>query len=343
MIDAKETAGVLRITEEQMDSLPLSGRVFTDLALLDSSVQKAAPGVFFGERGTVFTVNGQSGRSNSFLVDGLDNNDQTSGTTLNAFYSQQVIDEFVLLTHQYAPEFGSASGGVLNIITKRGTNELGWGAFVQGSAAQWNNSGDFVDSLPERGETQDSVESGHAGFNFSGPFKKDRAFFFVAYEHMEFSDLISLHRPGAGGYRRPGRHRRRPVRRAVQRRQPVPAHRLQSRPVEHVDVAACRGRPGNAGSQRRRGDDAGERDSPSRSGTHAGRHVDHRGLGQPDQRGPRSWRRTRPSISSPTRTGPGWRVPPASSAATSSTCRIAANNGLQFVENLTLADRGTTP
>ena len=65
LIDAKETAAVLRITEEQMDSLPLSGRVFTDMALLDSSVQKAAPGVFFGERGTVFTVNGQSGRSNS--------------------------------------------------------------------------------------------------------------------------------------------------------------------------------------------------------------------------------------------------------------------------------------
>jgi hypothetical protein len=190
LIDAKETAGVMRINEEQMEALPLSGRVFTDLALLDSSVQKAAPGVFFGERGTVFTVNGQSGRSNSFLVDGLDNNDQTSGTTLNAFYSQQVIDEFVLLTHQYRPEFGNASGGVLNIVTKRGSNQFGWSAFAQGSSAQWNNSGEFVDSLPERDESEDSINRYWAGFTFSGPIKKDKAFYFVAYEHMDFDDLI---------------------------------------------------------------------------------------------------------------------------------------------------------
>ena len=50
-----------------------------------------APGNQFGERGAVLTVNGQSGRSNSFLVDGMDNNDLTSGTTLNSFFSQQVV------------------------------------------------------------------------------------------------------------------------------------------------------------------------------------------------------------------------------------------------------------
>jgi hypothetical protein len=191
LVDAKETASALRVNEEQVASLPLSGRVFTDLALLDSSVQPAAPGTFIGERGSVFTVNGQSGRSNSFLVDGLDNNDMTSGTSLNAFYSQQVIEEFVLLTNQYAPEFGHASGGVLNIVTKRGTNEQGWEAFLQGSAAKWNSPGDFVSSLPDRGSPDDTSNRLHTGFNFSGPFKQDRAFYFLAYEHMDFDDLIA--------------------------------------------------------------------------------------------------------------------------------------------------------
>ena len=89
LIDRKETAGGLRIAGSDAEALPLGGRTFTDLALLDSSVRQAGAGNYVGERGAAFTVNGQSGRSNSFLVDGLDNNDQTSGTTLNSYFSQQ--------------------------------------------------------------------------------------------------------------------------------------------------------------------------------------------------------------------------------------------------------------
>jgi hypothetical protein len=190
LIDPRETAGALRVSAVQADHLPLSGRVFTDLALLDSSVRPAAPGNFFGERGSVFVINGQSGRSNSFLVDGLDNNDQTSGTTLNSFYSQQVIQEFVLLTHQYLPEFGRASGGILNIVTKRGGNEPAWQFFAQGTNSKWNESGAFVDALPEKWTSEDAVGRYQAGFSFGGPFKKDRAFYFLAYEHQEHEDLV---------------------------------------------------------------------------------------------------------------------------------------------------------
>jgi len=190
LIDRRETAGTLRVDAGQVETLPMAGRVFTDLALLDSSVRPAAPGNFFGERGSVFVVNGQSGRSNSFLVDGLDNNDQTSGTTLNSFYSQQVIQEFVLLTHQYLPEFGRASGGVLNIVTRRGSNEPTWEAFAQGSSSDWNDSGAFVDSLPATWTAEDAVNRYQTGFTLGGPFKKDRAFYFLAYEHQENDDLV---------------------------------------------------------------------------------------------------------------------------------------------------------
>lgn len=190
LIDPRETTGTLRVDAGQVDTLPMAGRVFTDLALLDSSVRPAAQGNFFGERGSVFVVNGQSGRSNSFLVDGLDNNDQTSGTTLNSFYSQQVIQEFVLMTHQYLPEFGRASGGVLNIVTRRGSNDPSWEAFAQGSSSNWNDSGPFVDSLPTTWTAEDAVNRYQTGFSFGGPFKKDRAFYFFAYEHQENDDLV---------------------------------------------------------------------------------------------------------------------------------------------------------
>jgi len=202
LIDPKETTGKLRVSAQQADNLPLSGRVVTDLAMLDSSVQRAAPGNYFGERGSVFTLNGQSGRSNSFLVDGLDNNDQISGTTTNSFYSQQVIQEFVLMTHQYSPEFGRASGGIMNIVTRSGTNEFDWEVFVQGSASQWNGPGDFVDALPDSGLSQDSGSRLQTGFRLGGPFKKDRSFYFLAYEHQRISDVIpfvGVTRPGQPG------------------------------------------------------------------------------------------------------------------------------------------------
>jgi hypothetical protein len=190
LIDPMETAGKLRIDAVQVEKLPLSGRVFTDLALLDSTVRPSAPGNFFGERGSVFVINGQSGRSNSFLIDGMDNNDQTSGTTLNSFYSQQVIQEFVLLTHQYSPEFGRASGGVLNVVTRRGGNERNLEVFTQGTSSRWNESGDFIDSLPVKSTSKGAVSRYQAGFSLSGPFKADRAFYFLAYEHQESDDLV---------------------------------------------------------------------------------------------------------------------------------------------------------
>ncbi len=204
LVDRRETGGQLRLTSAQAGAIPLAGRQLVDLAVLDSSVRQAAPGNFYGEREAVFVVNGQSGRSNSFLVDGLDNNDPVSGTSLNGTFSPQVIDQFVLLKSQFAPEFGRASGGVLNIVTKRGTNEAGWGGFVEGTHDAWNESGDFVDSLPAGETSQEAVSRFAGGVNVSGPLRKDRAFYFAAFEHQEADELLpftGVDREGSAGGR----------------------------------------------------------------------------------------------------------------------------------------------
>jgi len=204
LVDRKTTGAELRVESAQLDGLPLAGRAFTDLALLDASVRQAAPGNFYGERGSVFVVNGQSGRSNAFLVDGLDNNDQTSGTALNAFFSQQVIQEFVLSTHQYAPEFGRASGGVLNIVTKRGTNQRRWDAFFQGTAADWSAPGSFVEDLPATAGQRATDARFQGGFSLGGPLRQDRAFYFLAYEHQggdQVQPYTGVDRTGAAGGR----------------------------------------------------------------------------------------------------------------------------------------------
>jgi hypothetical protein len=182
--------GGLHIGAEEIDGLPIAGRVATNLALLDSAVQATPPGNFYGERGSVFVVNGQSGRSNSFLVDGVDNNDRTSGTTLNSAFSQQVIGEFVFLTNQYAPEFGRASGGIMNIVTQRGTNDLRVGGFLQGSFASINSPGDLVAGLPNPESQSDTGHGAQVGIHFGGAFSPDQAFYYGAFEHQSSDDVV---------------------------------------------------------------------------------------------------------------------------------------------------------
>lgn len=190
MVESQRTGGELRVLGTQAENLPIAQRNATDLALLDSSVRRAAPASYYGERAAPFVINGQTGRSNSYLVDGLDNNDQASGTSLNAEFSSLVISEFLLLTHQFAPEFGRASGGVMNIITERGTNELSSLAFVQGAPESFAASGDLVNSLPATSGVSDASSSWSTGMRWGGPIKKDKAFWFAAFEHQQQDAVV---------------------------------------------------------------------------------------------------------------------------------------------------------
>jgi len=204
LLDPTRTGGELTVPGERADALPIPGRSVTELALLDPRVQTAANGNFYGERGSVFVINGQSGRANSFLVDGLDNNDRTSGTSLGAFFSQQVIREFVVMTHQYAPEFGRASGGVVNILTRQGSNDAAGELFVQGSSGGWSELGAVISSLPPTAQAgPDDTSTGlQYGFRAGGPLRKDRAFYFVAAERQD-DDVVTvwqgLNRDGSFG------------------------------------------------------------------------------------------------------------------------------------------------
>jgi hypothetical protein len=201
LIDPTRIHGELRVDDAKVNNLPVVGRSVTSLAMLDASVRPTPPGNFFGERDAVMVLNGQSGRANSFLVDGLDNNDYTSGTTLNAFFSQLVVKEFVVMTHQYSAEFGGASGGVMNIVTDRGGNQPRYGVFFQGAVPGLGETGSFVDALPES-DGSDKSRMVSTGFKVSGPLKKDRAFYLLAYEHNRADNVaayVGIDRYGNSG------------------------------------------------------------------------------------------------------------------------------------------------
>lgn len=190
LLDASDTSGGLAVGAREIADLPLSGRVFTDLAMLDASLRPVAPGTFVGERSAVFAANGQGGRSNTFLVDGLDNNDLTVGSRTNSLFSQQVVQEFRVMTDGYAPEFGRASGGVLNILTRSGGNEHEGGFFLQGSSGTFNEEGDFVAPLAPVPDDLETVERLNFGGWASGPMRREKAFYFVAYEEGRSDSLV---------------------------------------------------------------------------------------------------------------------------------------------------------
>ena len=190
VVDPSTVSLGLRVDQETLQSLPLNGRSFTDLALLDSAVRPSAPGIFFGERGSILTLNGAGARANAYLVDGSDNNDFVLGARNNAFYSAEVIQEFQLLSDSYSAEFGRASGGVLNIITRSGTNDFQGSVFTQFTGEAVNGSSEIVDEAPFLDGGQDGLNRQQFGFSVSGPLVRDRAFYIASYEGSRQDDVI---------------------------------------------------------------------------------------------------------------------------------------------------------
>src|SRR5262249_35606218 len=118
---------------------------------------------------------------------------------LNAFFSQQVIKEFVVMTHQFAPEFGRAAGGILNVITRQGSNDFAASAFVQGVSRQVNDPGSFIDSLPATEGVDDTSSRLETGLTLSGPLRRDKAFGFFAYEHQKEDSVVPFTGVGRDG------------------------------------------------------------------------------------------------------------------------------------------------
>src|SRR5262249_8427465 len=107
----------VNIAPIQIQSLPLNSRNYLELALL-------APGVSFDRDGnSPLAFGAQEGRAINAQVDGVDNNDESVGgqqTDIN----QDTVQEFQVLSSQFTAEYGKASGGVINVITKSGTNNF---------------------------------------------------------------------------------------------------------------------------------------------------------------------------------------------------------------------------
>ena len=180
------------VTEQEIRSFPLINRDFNDLAKFAPGVKQAAGGQFDPTKKpgiyTPFTTGGTAGRNLNISIDGADNNDNVVGFFVQGF-SAEAIQEFEVIQDQYKPEYGRSLGGVVNVITKSGSNEVHgsvFGQFRNQDTRAMNFSEDLNDVPKADSQRRDY------GFSIGGPLVKDKLFYFVSAERQGENNPTTL-------------------------------------------------------------------------------------------------------------------------------------------------------
>jgi hypothetical protein len=174
------------ISQQQIDSLPINGRNFIAFAAITGGVAPDRLPLQGATATSGLAFAGQRARSNNITVDGLDNNDETVGG-VRATFSQEAVREFQVLTHSYSAEFGKASGGVVNIVTKSGTN-LPSGTLFGYFRDATLNAKEHFEQFDPAGQEIDTPKAPYRqeqyGGILGGPIKRNRTFFFGSFERL---------------------------------------------------------------------------------------------------------------------------------------------------------------
>jgi len=200
------------ISQTLVENMPLNGRKFQDLSLL---VPGTRPANYYDPTKTEvggISYGGLTGRSVNISVDGGDNNDGVVRGLLQQF-SADAIQEYKVTTQRYSAEFGRSTGGLVNVITKSGTNEFRGSAFLFGRNEKLNATTHFEQIAIEEGSqpAKSPFSQQQTGGTFGGPIVKDKAHFFFSYEFNRRNDFANVFTNGVlrdeeGPYARPYRN-----------------------------------------------------------------------------------------------------------------------------------------
>jgi hypothetical protein len=173
------------VDQRQMRDLPLNGRSFQQLALLQPGVNAvtAAGNDPVGGRTPKISINGMRPEQSSFLLDGTDINNvynKTPGSVAGVLLGVEAVLEFQVLTNSYSAEFGRSAGGVINAVTRAGTNQFHGSAFefLRNSRLDAKN---FFD--PGKAPIPPFKRNQFGGV-IGGPIRQDKTFFFGAFESL---------------------------------------------------------------------------------------------------------------------------------------------------------------
>ena len=178
LIEITKTTVSNTIDQESIENLPINERSATGFALTISTVGRDNGRPIGPAPTSGLNIGGQRGRSTLVQVDGSDFTDNSTNASRTTV-SQEAVQEYQVATNSYAPEFGRATGGIINIVTKRGTNEFHGNVFgfLRDKNIQARNPFAPI-AKPDFRRTQ-------WGGTIGGPIKEDKTFFFASFERRD--------------------------------------------------------------------------------------------------------------------------------------------------------------
>src|SRR5467141_3508485 len=176
------------VEQRRIDNLPINGRSYINFTLTNSQTTRDVSPTIGPAPNSGLSIGGARARGSAVSVDGADAVDN-SINAIRSTLSQEGIQEFQLILSNYNAEYGRASGGVINIVSKSGSNEFHGNAFgyLRNKAFQARNSfsGQVDPVTGNLNPVKQAYTRTQSGLTFGGPLKKDKTFVFFSYEYTQ--------------------------------------------------------------------------------------------------------------------------------------------------------------
>jgi Carboxypeptidase regulatory-like domain/TonB dependent receptor len=175
LVETQRTSSTDTIDQRRIDNLPINGRNYINFALTDSRLARDTAPSIGAAPTSGLNMSGQRARANLVNVDGADAVDNSTNG-IRSTVSQEGVQEFQIITNGYAAEYGRASGGVVNIITRSGANDL------HGSLFGYLRNRNFQAVNPFSTVPDPAYTRVQAGAAIGGAIKRDKTFYYFSYE-----------------------------------------------------------------------------------------------------------------------------------------------------------------
>ena len=201
-IETSKTEVSQTVEQRSIDNLPINGRGYINFTLINSQTTRDVSPTIGPAPNSGLNINGARARSNMVSVDGADAVDN-SVNGIRATVSQEAVQEFQLILSNYNAEYGRATGGVINIVTKSGSNDIHGDIFGYFRNKSFQARNAFSGQVDPTTGVLDPVKQAYtrtqSGLTIGGPLRKDKTFYFLSYEYTqrEESGFSSI---GLGNY-----------------------------------------------------------------------------------------------------------------------------------------------
>jgi hypothetical protein len=190
LVDTQKTDVSRPITPAEVQTLPLNGRDFVNLALLAPGARPVPSYDPTKARIGVFATNGSSGRNVNMTVNGIDNKDGTVGGPVMQLPLEAIL-EFNISTQRFSAANGRSEGAAVNVLTKSGTNDFHGAIYFFDREAAFNTLNYFEEAPRGSGQKADFSRQQFGG-SIGGPVKKDKTFLFFALERARENTSLNV-------------------------------------------------------------------------------------------------------------------------------------------------------